>query len=398
MIIAGALMPHPPLLIPAVGKVSISSVRKTSQSMQQLSDFLISHNPSTVIVISPHGCHYYGEPTIVCFRRLSGDMAAFGAGQCALKFDINLTLTEQIITAAQKQGVNLCRLNNEITMKLPQVENLQLDSGAFVPLYFLREAGFTGEIVHITPGFMSLEQAKALGEAIRQAVALTDDRVILLGSGDMSHYLKDMPPYGFRPEGEIFDNKIIEIIKENNLDAIFALEENLIERAGECGLRSLVIVMSALSDMITEFYSYENSFGVGYAIASWESPSPDLQSRLGQSLPVRLAWWVLKKHFEAKGEFQLPKWADALKGRSGAFVSLKKEGALRGCIGTFLPQYATLKEEIYHNTLAAAFKDPRFSPLFHGELAKLEISVDVLSYPEKISYLSELDEKNMVCW
>ncbi len=74
-----------------------------------------------------------------------------------------------------------------------------------------------------------------------------------------------------------------------------------------------------------------------------------------------------------------------------AFVSLKKQGALRGCIGTVQPTRKNLAEEIAHNALSAGLNDPRFPPLTLEELDQIEISVDVLSSPEKISSPSQLD-------
>lgn len=78
--------------------------------------------------------------------------------------------------------------------------------------------------------------------------------------------------------------------------------------------------------------------------------------------------------------------------RAGAFVSLKKRGELRGCIGTFLPTEPTLAEEIIQNAIRAATEDPRFPPVRPGELPELSVSVDVLSPPEPTT-VEELDPK-----
>jgi len=80
--------------------------------------------------------------------------------------------------------------------------------------------------------------------------------------------------------------------------------------------------------------------------------------------------------------------------QAGVFVSLHtKSGELRGCIGTYLPQYSNLAEEIINNAIAAAVQDNRFSPLTLNELENLEIGVDVLSEPVKVNNLDELDPK-----
>lgn len=79
--------------------------------------------------------------------------------------------------------------------------------------------------------------------------------------------------------------------------------------------------------------------------------------------------------------------------RAGVFVSLKKKGLLRGCIGTFMPACDNLAEEIIRNAISAATGDPRFSPVTPEELSGLSYSVDVLSPPEKVDDLNALDAK-----
>ncbi len=79
--------------------------------------------------------------------------------------------------------------------------------------------------------------------------------------------------------------------------------------------------------------------------------------------------------------------------KAGVFVSLKKHGELRGCIGTFLPTRKNVAEEIIYNAIAAATEDPRFPPVREDELDELDISVDILSEPEPVESLSQLDPK-----
>lgn len=82
-----------------------------------------------------------------------------------------------------------------------------------------------------------------------------------------------------------------------------------------------------------------------------------------------------------------------MKQRAGVFVSLKKKGELRGCIGTFLPTTENIATEIIQNAISAATRDPRFMPVSPDELDEIEYSVDVLSEPEKVSDRTELDPK-----
>lgn len=79
--------------------------------------------------------------------------------------------------------------------------------------------------------------------------------------------------------------------------------------------------------------------------------------------------------------------------KAGVFVCIKKKGNLRGCIGTFMPCTENVAYEIIRNAISATTQDPRFDPVTEDELNDLEYSVDVLSPPEKVSDISELDPK-----
>jgi MEMO1 family protein len=80
-----------------------------------------------------------------------------------------------------------------------------------------------------------------------------------------------------------------------------------------------------------------------------------------------------------------------LRGRAGVFVSLKKRGELRGCIGTIEPAHDNLAVEIIENAISAATKDPRFRPVVEEELPELFVSVDILATPERVAGHEDLD-------
>jgi AmmeMemoRadiSam system protein A len=88
---------------------------------------------------------------------------------------------------------------------------------------------------------------------------------------------------------------------------------------------------------------------------------------------------------------------EALRAHSGAFVCLKRQGDLRGCIGTILPTADTVAEEIIRNAVRSAISDPRFVAVRPEELAEIHYSVDVLSEPEEVSGPDDLDVKRYGC-
>jgi AmmeMemoRadiSam system protein A len=111
-----------------------------------------------------------------------------------------------------------------------------------------------------------------------------------------------------------------------------------------------------------------------------------------ESAAVGLARASLKYFLETGTVLPVPaSLEEELQGRAGTFVSLKKQGQLRGCIGTFKPTRINIASEIIYNAISAGTEDPRFWPLELEELEQITISVDVLEDPELIDSLEKLD-------
>jgi len=85
--------------------------------------------------------------------------------------------------------------------------------------------------------------------------------------------------------------------------------------------------------------------------------------------------------------------SEFLNRRAGTFVTIEKNGDLRGCIGTYLPTRKNIAEEIIHNAIAAATEDYRFGPIKKEELPELSYTVYILSEPELVKDINELDPK-----
>lgn len=109
---------------------------------------------------------------------------------------------------------------------------------------------------------------------------------------------------------------------------------------------------------------------------------------------VKLAKETVEKYIR-EGVIKSPPvvLTDEMKEKTGVFVSLKKKGKLRGCIGTFTPSTGNVAEEIIQNAISASTRDPRFPPVSEEELNEIEYSVDVLSEPERVNSPEELDPK-----
>jgi len=108
---------------------------------------------------------------------------------------------------------------------------------------------------------------------------------------------------------------------------------------------------------------------------------------------VRLAKRTVESYVKAGRVPQVKELTPEMEERAGVFVSIKKHGQLRGCIGTFTPTQANVAEEIIANAISSAVRDPRFLPVKESELKDLEYSVDILTRPEPVDNVSQLDAK-----
>ena len=117
----------------------------------------------------------------------------------------------------------------------------------------------------------------------------------------------------------------------------------------------------------------------------------DVRNDLNKQI-ITLARKAIEEYTKKGSKISPPeKLPEELKKRRGVFVSLKKNGNLRGCIGTVEPTQENVAQEIIRNAIQACSSDPRFPAITKGELNDLKISVDILGEKEKIDSIDQLN-------
>lgn len=409
MSILGAVaVPHPPIILPEVGHGEEQKISETISAYEEISRRIVELQPDTIIITSPHSVMYADYFHISPGIQASGNLAQFRAPQVALTINYDLDLAKKISDTASADGVPAGTLGER---------NAALDHGTMIPLRFLQRAGLDFDRVKfLRIGLSGLSEALhyKFGQSITHAADELNRRIFFVASGDLSHKLKADGPYGFVEEGPIFDAQVMENLSNADFLKLLTMDDKICSRAAECGLRSFRIMAGALDrlDVRAEKLSYQGPFGVGYGIVYFNvgeknsernfddklaafKHSESLRRKASEDDFVKLARYSLetfvKTHTPAALPNDLP--AELLNRRAGAFVSLHKDGNLRGCIGTIMATRDNLAEEILNNAISACSRDPRFSPVTVDELDDLEYSVDVLSEPERIFSVNDLDVK-----
>ncbi|PKM83558.1 MAG: AMMECR1 domain-containing protein [Firmicutes bacterium HGW-Firmicutes-13] len=408
-IVIATISPHPPIIIPAVGRRELEKVSKTVEAMRNMARKVKEADPDTVIIITPHGPVFQNAVAIMGGAELTGSLAQFGASDIKFRVPNDEELMNSIIQEAGAEDIPVVNLDEDRAEEYDVY--LELDHGAMVPMYYLKEENITVPFVHITMGLLSYPDLFSFGKALQRAALKSNKRAAVVASGDLSHCLIYGAPAGYNPSGKEFDCKIVELLKEYQVDSILNLDPRLINNAGECGYRPIIMTLGSLDgyEVEPQIMSYEGPFGVGYLVAVFKVGKYIKENEAGdkyrreelakikekqerESSFVRLARQVLEKYID---EGIKPELSDTLpeefKVKAGVFVSLKKKGLLRGCIGTIEPTRSNVAEEIMQNVLSAALSDPRFPPVTEEELPYLTYSVDVLTPAEPVKGPEELD-------
>ena len=377
MLLSAYIVPHPPILVKEIGKGEEERIAKTRSAYQRIAKEIKEQRPDTLIVFSPHAPSYYDYISISSGESAYGDFEAFRAPRIEFHETYDVNLASQVAQEAHKAGIPAGLKGDN-----PSI----LDHGTMVPLYFIEQEYTQFQLVRIAVSGLDRVVQQKFGRCIANVLKQNQSRVIVIASGDLSHKLKDDGPYGFTKEGPIFDEELISIIKRNDYDALMQMDEIITEKSAQCGFPSLLMLSGVLSGYAyrSSFLSYENTFGVGYGIAA---------IHVEQDPYVALAKMALEQYVRTRTILDSSRISKELQEPAAVFVSLKKNGQLRGCIGTIQPTKTCVGEELIANAIAAGTRDIRFPSVQKEELHLLTYSVDVLSEPEDIDSMDQLDPK-----
>lgn len=254
-IAAAALMPHPPIVVPAVGGREVDHCRATLEACRELAGTLVALRADRLVIVTPHAPRWPHAAALYLGERLEGDLGGFGAREAEVSVPADAGLRAALLAGGGQALHGLDR---------------RLDHGAVVPLWFLAEAGWSAPTCVLgLPAWASSHDLQQLGRALARALSATGGRTLLVASGDMSHRVTPGAPAGFHPQALSFDLACRDAIAGGRLRDVAVLDPALRELAAEDVVDPVTVVAATLGFEVhgQRVLSYEHPFGVGYLVA-----------------------------------------------------------------------------------------------------------------------------------
>jgi len=259
-IVLSAIVPHPPLIIPFIGKENTERLKNTIQAYGKLEEYIYTSHIDTIVIISPHGFIQPNSFSINLNPKFIGDFEEFGDCTTEVKLNGNIGLAYKI------------RERLETRAPIQSITTEKLDYGSSVPLYNLTKHLPGMRIIPIYYSGLDLESHYNFGKLLKRELVLSNNRVAVIASGDLSHRLSKDAPSGYSPKAKKFDKKLIEYLSNSKIKDILNMNHDLIHDACECGLKSIVMLLGILNSINNkpEILSYEAPFGVGYLVMNFK--------------------------------------------------------------------------------------------------------------------------------
>lgn len=406
MSIIGAFMvPHPPIIIEEIGHRREKGIEPIIQAYHEVADLICKLQPETIVFVSPHSIRYSDYFHISSGTKAKGNFGEFGHPELMFQKDLDQNFSQALASC--------CRDNFFPGGTLGE-QNLVLDHGIMVPLYFIEKKYSNFQLVSIGITNESLETHYRLGELIQEVAETLDKKTVVIASGDLSHKTNEASPYGFHFSGPRYDAKVMEIMSHMEFQDLFDFSDEFLKSASECGHRPFLVLAGAMNnyEATCEISQYAAPYGIGYGICAYQMIRVNKNRSFLEQISVGkqygdstrgavsdayvfLARNSLKHFLLTRKKIlisqDLPE--EMLLHRAGVFVSIKKNGQLRGCIGTIEPTKDSIAEEIIENAILAGLEDPRFPPVKPHELDELDFSVDILLPKEEVLSIDMLDCK-----
>ncbi len=200
-VLAGVVVPHPPIMVPEIGKDQLSDISDTTKAMDEIAKEISQLNPQTLVFISPHSPSASEAFALKGDRKLIGSFNQFGFPELKYQVENDYELVEEIEKVASKFDVPTLIIGGEEGVSYSQYP---LDHGILAPFSYIDNV-WKGKIVSISISNLDFKHHYKFGEIIRISTNNLERKIVFVASGDLSHRLIPDAPAGYSPIGKDFD-------------------------------------------------------------------------------------------------------------------------------------------------------------------------------------------------
>ncbi len=256
------VVPFSPAVIPEINKKNSLLTKKTVAGLEKFSEELVQACPDTIFFVSPRGPMRYDKFTINIEKNLKGSFSKFGIDDHEnYSYSGNYPLAKSILK--KLRGKNF---------PIEATQEKNIDYGTLVPLSFVnRKFKKKPKIVILTFSSLAWDTHFKLGRLFKEIFADIEENVAFIVNGDLSQRLSENSPEKYSPYGVKFDQTLIRLLKNSEVNKILKLNPDFCKEAGELGLRSIIMALGVLDKTRNKFsqISYEAPFGGGYLVGRW---------------------------------------------------------------------------------------------------------------------------------
>lgn len=401
-IVAGALLPHPVLSIPEVGKGEERSISAVVEAMGEIAKKLASLKPDTIVIISSHSEGYRDYFQLFDGEVGIGSMAGFDASDINFRVLYDKQFVRTLAELARKGTFPAGTMGDKGSF---------LDYGVMVPLYFLQKEMPSVRIVRLAISSLPFLSHYLLGKIVAEASQRLGRRTVVVASGDLSHHLSKNEDASISELAAQYEEAMQKSLKNGNFLDWLTVDPSILAAAGECGHRPLLIMAGALDGRHLKVlhHSHEVYLGTGYSTACYVAEGSDPTRRFDSLYLSReafvcsnaraksdkvaaLARKAIEVWVSQQARIASPEEEPFSSPAKPVFVTIRVHGSMHGCIGAIRPIRSKMGEEIIESAISSA-KDSRFPPLTKEDLPYLDVTVDVLGSLQRIHSIYKLDPK-----
>lgn len=255
MIAYAAIVPHSPMLVPALGRGRHDELKKTATAMRVLADELLAQKVSTIIIFSSHMTVSSPGVYINVADSYELNFNNFGEFSTAFVFSPDMILAANLLDAA----ANAAPVVSAVTLPM-------LDVGCTTPLATLIKLPPVVNLLPVGSTVLDLPRAYAVGKTWAEQLRRCPQRVALIASANLSHRLNKTAPGGYSRKAGAFDEQVLDFIEDNAIDDLLRIGVKTIDDVAACGLSPIALMFGALTSVnyTTRLLQYEAPFGVGH--------------------------------------------------------------------------------------------------------------------------------------